>query len=135
MSTLVQRVERQPTSGMSDGIGESPGLSQAVRQLLQHLRQFQPQRLGLIGLPFVELERIGQREACQEVGPVEASRFAQRIQTPVAEGVRGGMVGSDLRSEIAKAQHVDDHIRPTTQSDLIPGCDQCTVADGAVEIR
>ena len=45
------------------------------------------------------------------------------------------MVGSDLRSEIAKAQHVDDHIRPTTQSDLIPGCDKCTVAEGAIEIH
>ena len=30
MSTLVERVERQPTSGMSDGIGEWPGFCEAV---------------------------------------------------------------------------------------------------------
>ena len=133
LGRLVQRIERQPASRVSEGGIVFTSARQPLRQLLQRGGQLQPQALSLEGLPGIELDGICEGEAGQEVGAVQSHRFGEGGQAVVAEPAEGIVVGGNLRQQIVEARDV--HLkRRRLACHLIPFDRQRAFADGLAEI-
>ena len=117
---LVQGVQCQPAAGIGDCQVELPPsrLGVDMGQLVQHRRQFALQRLALQKLPGVELRRIRQREAGQEVAAIDVGGQRQGLDAAITQMGRGMVVRGGRSEQAAKLGDVHVQTRLLRQCEL-----------------
>ena len=74
MRRFVKGIESDPASRIVDS---SPGLGCAKRETLENARELPTQRIGLRGLPFIELDTIAEGEPRKEVAGIGRHRILE----------------------------------------------------------
>ena len=109
MGRFVERVERQPTSGVAEGGFIFLLAAVALHQLSQACRHRLAQAFCLEKLPIIEGGAVAQAEAFQKVATHQIHRLLQRLQTGGTDFVTAMPVGAALCQQSLKFQHIDPY--------------------------
>src|SRR5207244_8230142 len=91
---LMKRIDRQAQLRVTDRRGEIVLALGRVRESGERVAVLGPQRVGLGGLPVVERGAVAEREALQEIAPIEL----RRLREPA------------LTDRVTELEHVDPQI-------------------------
>lgn len=118
MRGFLERIEREPSPGVGDGLMEAAPGDESLHQAPQYRSQLPLQGAPLLALPVVEWRAVAQSKALQKGAGEQRCRIAQRFP------------GRAVGRELAKALDVELEAASPTQGDGVSCRIDPLLADG-----